>query len=152
MFRFFSSSRAAVFEERRKKQEVWRVMRRIIDTSTSESLLPDEDNRQEPRYPLSMPVLIQGFDAEAKSSPGIAISKNISDDGVSLMCPFEVTSELAFCCIWEEQPMCFIGSVRQSRYAGGGYWEIGIEFQEITSLGEWGSLRSLAMSLNPYTK
>jgi hypothetical protein len=139
MFRFFSSSRASIFEERRKKQAVWRAMRRIMDIKASAVISSDEDDRQEPRYPTSMPVLVQGFDTDSKCSPGFAISKNIS----------EITPELIFCAVWEEQPLCFIGLKRQSRYAGAGYWEVGIEFQELASLSEWEELRSLAMSLNP---
>lgn len=149
MFRFFSSSRASIFEERRKKQAVWRAMRRIMDIKASAVISSDEDDRQEPRYPTSMPVLVQGFDTDSKCSRGFAISKNISDDGISLLCPFEITPELIFCAVWEEQPLCFIGLKRQSRYAGAGYWEVGIEFQELASLSEWEELRSLAMSLNP---
>jgi len=148
MFNFFSRSRAGIFEERRKKQEVWKSMRRIMDRHSAEKI-PLEDNRGEERLPFSIPVLIKGFRADSDCTPGVGISRNISDDGLCVLCPFEIMTENVVCVVWEEKPLAFIGTLRRSAYAGGGYWEAGIEFQELTSVSDWGTLRLLANTLNP---
>ena len=150
MFGLFSSSRSSVFEERRKKQEVWRTMRRVLDYHVSQDLLRGEDRRDHSRRAISVPVLVQIFGHPVEYPPVIGVTKNISDDGVALLCKNEFPlSESVFCCVHGSQPICFLGLTRRSHYIGGGYWEAGICFKEMTYLSEWGSLRSLAMSLNP---
>jgi hypothetical protein len=150
MFGFFSSTRSCVFEERRKKQEVWRTMRRVIDLYSVREALRGVDKRQYSRRPVSMPVLVQVFGSSYPYEPFIGVTKNFSDDGLALLCKKEIAaSETAFCCVWGNQPNCFIGVTRQARYAGGGFWETGVAFQEMAYLSDWGSLRLLAMSLNP---
>lgn len=152
MFRLFSSARSDIFEERRKKQEVWRSMRRLIDRHVGNELLISEDNRKEPRRTMSIPVLIQGYGSHCECTPDIAVSKNISEEGMALLCPNEITDHRVFCAVWEDHPVCFLGMIRQSYYAGGGYWEVGIEFQEMTTMHDWEPLRSMAQTLNPASR
>jgi len=150
MFGFFSSSRTSVFEERRKKQEVWRTMRRVIDHHASQELVRGEDHRHHTRRGISVPVLVKIFDTPIEYDAIIGVTKNFSDDGLAFLSTIEFPiSESAFCCIQGSQPICFLGLTRRSHYVGGGYWETGISFQEMTHLSEWGSLRSLAMYLKP---
>lgn len=149
MFRLFSSRQSEAVEQRRKKQEVWKSMRRLVDRHAAKELLISDDNRREPRHAISIPVLIQSFGANSQASPDIVISKNISEDGIALLSKIEMSDEHLFCAVWEDKPLCFIGMVRQSRYVGGGYWEIGVEFQEMTTLHNWEPLRVLAQTLDP---
>lgn len=150
MFGFFSSSRASVFEERRKKQEVWKTMRRVIDYHASRDLVRGQDRRDYSRRAVSVPVLVQIVGYPVEYAPIIGVTKNFSDDGVALLSTSEFpVSESAFCCVQGSQPICFLGLTRRSHYVGGGYWETGISFQEMTHLSEWGSLRELAKSLDP---
>jgi hypothetical protein len=149
MFRFLSSRKSEASEQRRKKQEVWKSMRRLVDRHAAKELLISDDNRREPRHAISIPVLIQSFDADSHGSPEILISKNISEDGIALLSKVEMNQEHLFCAVWEDKPLCFVGMIRQSRYVGGGYWELGVEFQEMTTLYDWESLRELAQFLDP---
>ncbi|MFN6130814.1 MAG: hypothetical protein ACK6DC_12075 [Planctomycetota bacterium] len=150
MFRLFSSSSGTVFEERRKKQEVWKTMRRVIDIYRASERMVSKENRQYSRHSISVPVLVQAFGSVVNSEPIIGVTKNFSDDGLAMLSLAEMpVQELAFCGIWGTQPYCFIGEIRQSRYAGGGYWETGISFKEMAYLGDWETLRPLAMCLNP---
>lgn len=150
MFNFFSSSRGTVFEDRRKKQEVWRTMRRVIDLHASREAIQTEDKRQYLRRPISIPVLVQIFGSQSDHRPIVGVTKDFSDDGIALICPVEIaTSESAFCCVWGNQPICFVGTTRQARYAGGGYWETGVAFREMAYLSDWETLRPLAMSFDP---
>jgi hypothetical protein len=150
MFKLFSASTGTVFEDRRKKQEVWRTMRRVIDIYRAMERMVSKENRQYSRYSISVPVLVQAFGAAVDSEPIIGVTKNFSDDGLALLSLAEMPiSELAFCGLWGTQPYCFIGEIRQSRYAGGGYWETGISFKEMAYLGDWEALRPLMMCLNP---
>lgn len=150
MFPFFSQSKTNVFEDRRKKQEVWRAMRRAIDLRASQELLRVEDNRQFRRTAVSIPVLMKSTGVGVDSNPIFGITKNFSDDGMAILCSCEwATGQTVFCSIWGEKPICFLGTVRQSHPAGGGYWETGVAFQELTYLSEWESLRRLATSLKP---
>lgn len=152
MFQFFSSNRAVVFEERRKKQEVWRSLRRIIDRRSYKEMVVSEDNRKEPRHAISIPVLVHGYGSHCECTPEFAVSKNISEEGMALLCPIEIVDHHVFCAVWEEHPVCFLGTVRQSHYVGGGYWEVGIEFQEMTTMHDWEPLRSMAQNLNPHSR
>jgi hypothetical protein len=94
-------------------------------------------------------VLIQSFGADSQASPDIVISKNISEDGIALLSKVEMSEEPLVCVVWEDKPLCFLGMIRQSRYVGGGYWELGVEFLEMTTLYDWESLRELAQTLDP---
>lgn len=120
-----------------------------MDRHAADKMPTSGESRGEERYPFSVPVLIKGFRTDSDCTPGIGISKNISDDGLCVLCPFEVTTESFVCVVWDEKPLAFIGSLRRSTYAGGGFWEIGIEFQELTSVSDWGTLRLMADTLNP---
>jgi len=149
MFRFFSSSRAEVFEERRKKQEVWRSMRRIIDRHAANALVISSDARKEPRLAISIPVLIQGFDEQNSRASEFAITKNISEEGMAIISTSSFENANVFCALWEDHPLCFVGTVRHSRPIGAGFWETGVDFIELVSLHDWEHLREQAMGLDP---
>ena len=152
LLKFFSSSSSsqkAIFDERRKKQDVWRLMRRIIDRHAASGLVLDNETRSEPRRALSIPVLIQAFDEHNMLDPVFALTKNVSDDGMAIINTSAFKDVKIFCAVWEEHPLCFIGTVCHTNPIGAGFWETGIDFIELASLNDWEHLREHVMSLAP---
>ena len=74
------SRRVDPFKQRKKKQEVWKCLRRILDRSCAEQLLLGKDDRKEKRIPFTIPVLLQtGFaDQHTWSKPIFALTKDIA--------------------------------------------------------------------------
>lgn len=145
------SRRVDPFKQRKKKQEVWKCLRRILDRSSAEQLLLGKDDRKEKRIPFSFPVLLQtGFaDQHTWSKPIFALTKDISDDGVAVIAHRSIEQSQVICVIWEDGPIFLSGEIRQCQRLGGGFWKIGMELSETVSGLDFPQLRALAAGLSP---
>ncbi|HUP81839.1 MAG TPA: PilZ domain-containing protein [Pirellula sp.] len=139
------------FNQRKKKQEVWKCLRRILDRNSAEQLLLGNEDRKEKRIPFSLPVLLQSClaDPHTWSEPVFAVTKDISDDGVAVIVHRSIDPSRVICVIWEDGPIFLSGEIRQCQPLGGGFWKIGMELSEIVSSGDFPLLRTLSERLSP---
>ncbi len=145
------SRRVDPFNQRKKKQEVWKCLRRILDRNSAEQLLLGKDDRKEKRIPFSLPVLLQTglADQQPWSKPIFAVTKDISDDGVAVIAHQSIEQSQVICVIWEDGPIFLSGEIRQCEQLGGGFWKIGMELSEIVSSLDFPQLRTLSDGLSP---
>jgi hypothetical protein len=141
------------FKERQKKQEVWRCIRRISDQDTASRLQLDEDCRDNSRKTVCLPMLIQAHEGDEllTENPMLGVTKNLADDGVSVIVRQPLNELQVVCGLWNEYPLFILGQVVHSDYLGGGYWDTGIQFSELLSASQWPHLRTFAEQLNPRT-
>ncbi len=139
------------FNQRKKKQEVWKCLRRILDRNSAEQLLLGKEDRKEKRIPFSLPVLLQPCMADEHPwcEPIFAVSKDLSDDGVAVIACQPLEKSQVICVIWKDGPVFFSGDIRQCEQLGGGFWKIGLELSEIVSNTEFPLLHALSERLNP---
>lgn len=145
------SRRVDPFNQRKKKQEVWKRLRRILDRNSAEQLLLGKDDRREKRIPFSLPILLQtgSKDQQPWSEPIFAVTKDISEDGVAVIANQSIEQSEVTCVIWEGGPIFLSGEIRQCEQLGGGFWKIGMELSEIVSSLDFPQLRTLSEGLSP---
>lgn len=145
------SRRVDPFKQRKKKQEVWKCLRRVLDRNSAEQLMLGKEDRQEKRIPVSLPVLLQTGLAEQDtwSKPIFAVTKDISDDGVAVIAHQSIEPSQVICVIWQDGPIFLSGEIRQCQQLGGGFWKIGMELSEIVSSLDFPQLRTLSEGLSP---
>ena len=143
--------RADPFNQRTKKQEVWKCLRRILDRNAAEQLLLGKEDRKEKRIPFSLPVLLQPCspDQDIWCEPIFAVTKDLSDDGVAVISRQPLDQSTVICVIWADGPIFLSGDIRQCHHLGGGFWKIGMELSEIVSSLDFPLLRSLSERLSP---
>lgn len=139
------------FNQRTKKQEVWKCLRRILDRNAAEQLLLGKEDRKEKRIPFSLPVLLQPCLADQHTwcEPIFAVTKDLSDDGVAVIARQSLDQSTVICVIWADGPIFLSGEIRQCQHLGGGFWKIGMELSEIVSSLDFPMLRSLSERLSP---
>ena len=142
------------FNQRKKKQEVWKCLRRILDRNSAEQLLRGTEDRKEKRIPFSLPVLLQPCleDQHTWCEPVFAITKDLSDDGVAVIARQSLDQSPVICVIWEDGPIYLSGEIRQCLHLGGGFWKIGMELSEIVSSMDFPLLYALSERLSPQTE
>ena len=147
----FLRRRWDAFQQRRKQQEVWKCLRRILDSRTVSGLRREGDERNDKRSALCLPALVLPcLDGEpTRDEPMYAVTKDLSDDGVAILACRELRDAQVIGAIWADGPIFFLGEVRQCWPFGGGFWQIGVRLSEIIPAGEVGALRSWAERLNP---
>lgn len=145
------SRRVDPFNQRTKKQAVWKCLRRVLDRNSADQLLLGKEDRKEQRIPFSIPVLLQTgvADADAWSKPIFAVTKDMSDDGISIIAHQSIEPSQVICVIWEDGPVFLSGEMRQCQPLGGGFWKIGMELSEIVSSLDFPQLRALSEGLSP---
>ena len=128
------------FEERAKRQQVWKVLRRVINTRAPVDQ-PDEcSDRNFNRYNRCVPVAIIDAENIDPAQAVFAPTKDFSDNGLSFITNSAVEFEEVVCVIREQNPVILSGNVRRSRPFGGELKEIGVEFTEVI---ESGAIREL---------
>ncbi len=143
--------RGDAFQQRQKKQEVWKCLRRVLDRNSITGLLPDDDVRSVKRFPYCSPVMLQlcSNDQPAPCEPVFAISKDLSDDGIALITNQPLEEVQVLCVLWQDGPHYILGDVRQCQYVGGGFWKVGVQLTEIVSSEDFPTLPALSEQLNP---
>ncbi len=148
MFGLFSGKKKDLFEERRKKQEVWLTIRRITDRKIARESVLEEDNRRESRLSMVLPAIM--FSLDTPDAPLInCLVKDIADNGLGLTCRQAVENGRVFFALWVEQPHCFEGTVCRCSHLGADYWDVGIELDQVTTLGSYEQFREHVKALQP---
>jgi hypothetical protein len=89
--------------------------------------------RWEDRSNRTIPVLLIPCVDKAPivAEHAIALTKNLSSQGVAIVLPQPFHAEQVIVGFWlEMQPEFILGQVRQNVPLGGGYWQLGLELTE----------------------
>lgn len=147
----FLFRRGDAFQQRRKQQDVWKCMRRLVDMSSPNMPHAEGQSRSDNRCNRCLPVLIVPFvDEESGFQDAIfAVTSDCSDEGASLLSTHRVTTPEVICAFWDDGPIFLRGDVRQVRPFGAGFWQSGVRFSEVLPSGQLQMLYSLAAQLVP---
>lgn len=140
---WFSSSRKRdAFEERGQQQEVWRLLRRLIDLQTPSMLAEATTERTWNRSNRCLPVAFVPVAGEEIDPQQVMYgpTKDLSDNGLSLILPEAVECTECVCGFWLDTPKLVSGVVRRVRPFGGNLFEVGIQLVELIESTEAFSL------------
>ena len=148
---FFARKQKDVFERRKKQQEVWSAVRRIIDTSAPNMAPYTGDSRAQDRCNRCLPAIVVPLDAEGTPTGGqlFGISRDVCDNGIGLVVHESLDAELVLCGFWVGQPLLFLGNVRRITPYGGCFWLVGIELTDVLCASEAERLAPLVQQLAP---
>ena len=151
------------FNQRKRRQQVTRVLRRIADVTSPNLRSIDDEGRAVDRVNRSLPVLIAPWEKGRPDATRCvtAMSKDFSDRGVGVVtqhplgCEDVVVGLLAPPREGEpnrRQPQFAVGKIRQFLPMGGGFWQIGIELTRLVDPDhskQFQSLEAMAAKLVP---
>ena len=136
------------FSKRTRTADIQRLMRRVCDLTTPNITNGSELQRGENRYNRAIPTLVCPYsDGQIDPSDAfVAITKDLSDEGVGLILTQEIDPTDALLAIWlppEQQPWFFHACVRRCDAIGGGYWIAGLELLDVAKNATRGRLEQL---------
>lgn len=131
----FSKQKRDLFQLRARQQEVWRSVRRIIDSTAPNVVSADHESRKYDRCQRCLPAIVIPCDAEGEPSgqASLAITRDFADHGVGVILNQTPNSELVICGFWTDEPHFFLGAVRQNQQFGACFCALGIELIEVIS-------------------
>jgi len=130
------------FERNKPRVELQAYVRKIADLTTPNLPFSLDHARADDRQNRVLPVLVlprSGSDVTL-DEPAFAVTKDICDNGISVVSSTRLDMEDALIVVWlavphhdiiESEPFLFFGTVRQCTDIGGGYWQIGLEMTEV---------------------
>ncbi len=151
MFSFFNrNGQKDAFQQRRKQQEVWKCVRRILDSSAPHAPLEGEA-RAENRYNRCIPALLIPWEDEwlSLNEPIFGVTKDFSDNGVLFLSNHEFTAGPVLCGFWPDDAVFLLGEVRRTSPFGGGFWQSGVSLLELVCSSQVPGLIPLAEQLLP---
>lgn len=122
------------FQSHDKYLEVNRVIRRLINNFVPNRIPLKGESRWELRSNRTMPVLLVPYDNNDLSVNEVAyaLTKNLSSRGLALVLHQPLRAEQVVVGIWSNAHPYFVsGKVRQMLALGGGFWQIGVETEEL---------------------
>lgn len=133
MFSIFGKNRGDSFEERGRKQQVWRALRRIIDSNTELAHLDNSDGRQFKRYKRHLPVaFVPCHQGEFDGDDTIyGVTRDFCDNGISLIANSNHFHEIGICGFWLDQPLLFSAKVAHWQPFGGNMILAGVELTSV---------------------
>lgn len=134
------------FQNRDKHFAVHRVIRRLINASTPNTIPLRGESRWELRSNRTMPVLLVPYDNGRLETgeQAYALTKNLSSQGLALVLHQPLRADRVVVAFWAgDEPHFFAGEVRQSVPLGGGFWQIGVETSELLTLDNLPDLKRL---------
>lgn len=143
------------FASRSKHLAVHKVIRRLINNSSPNTIPLDGDARWETRCNRTIPVLLAPYDHDelSVSEAAYALTKNLSSQGLALVLQQPFRAEQVVVGFWAGDGAHFVlGHVRQNVPLGGGYWQLGLEAMEMLcphDSAEFKRLIPLAARLDP---
>jgi hypothetical protein len=149
------------FVKQRQQQDLDRQLRRIRDLTCPNTSLFQGDSRAHDRQNRTVIALLAPWANEtfSVSECTFAITKDLSDRGLSLVLPQPFRSEEVLVGFWpvsphhsptDSSPFFAIGEVRQNVNIGGGFWQLGVRLLRIVSdSATVGRLKPLAAQLLP---
>ncbi len=138
----FFKGKQDVFEKRKKQQEVWKCIRRIIDTNTPNLAILGTEQRAESRSNRCVPAVIGrwGGDGQIVGEPLFAVTRDFSDNGIGFVLQRPLNAEEVICGFWVDGPLFFAGTARQSVPFGEGFWLTGVQLSEMVLVSDAESL------------
>ena len=123
-----------LFDKRKKRFDVQRLIRRVIDLSTPNRTPLEGEVRSEERYNRTLPVLLASFDngeidTECQT---FALTSNLSGAGIAVTLgqPFR-----AKCVVvgfsTHERMQYVLGEVINNHPLGAGFWELSVKLTEL---------------------
>lgn len=142
------------FRRRAKNLEVYKVIRRFLDTVQPELAPYEGEARWERRLHRTVPMLLAPYDDELSiDEASYALTKNLSDTGLAIVLPQPFRAERVAVGFWfADQAHFVLGKVRQNVPLGGGFWQLGIELTETfdpAKAPEFRRLLTLTARLDP---
>ena len=150
MFSFLRRNQDA-FQQRRKQQDVWKCVRRLVDASAPNLMHAAEQTRSDNRQNRCLPAMLVPFvDEEPQIHEHFfALTRDFSDEGVSLLATHEVMTPHVICVFWDDGPIFILGEVRQVRPFGAGFWQVGVHLEAVVPNGQLQMLYPYAAQLVP---
>jgi hypothetical protein len=136
-----------IFQKRKKLLEVWRSIRRLIDKYAPNQTVMG--GRKLPRCSRCVPALLASWENNTTGEPCWGITKDFSDNGLSLVLTKPFEQEKIVCGLWTGNPVFLSGIVRQVQPFGGGFWLAGVEFTELLANNQVPKLLPFAENLVP---
>ncbi len=136
------------FKKRKKLQVVQGMIRRIVDLSTPDFRHQLKELRKEKRAARSLPVLIVPFvdDQPMMNHTSFGVTRDLSSTGVSVLAQNLIESAEIGIGFWLDGACEFFrGTVRHRRPSDGGYWQIGVELDEVLDHSRWPQIRQLSL-------
>jgi hypothetical protein len=148
------------FERNRLRVELQALVRRICDMTAPNNPPLTGEFRGRSRYNRSLPVLLTPYTSGIEDEEFLfAVSKDISDEGLSILSSAPCDMEDVVVAIWltspqldgaESEPHLLRARVRQSAELGGGFWQIGLELVEVLNCRKrMAALKPIARRLLP---
>jgi len=142
------------FEENSKQIEVRGLAQRISNATIPNRPKADSRDRVDDRYNRSLStVLLPWADGKAViGAPLYAVTKDISEVGLSLVLREPAVPPQMVCGFWLDAPYFVRAELRHSEPIGGGFWQVGIEMTELFTLADQDDheqLEQLAANLDP---
>lgn len=126
------------FDTRKRLCEVRDFVRRLVDLTTPAP--PDSGEfRAEERSNRALPVLLTPWEdgQPAVDESTYAITKDLSDRGLSLVLQQPLKSAQVVVGLWMESPRFALAEVRQNASLGGGFWQLGLELTQLLDVAEF---------------
>ncbi|MEN6495314.1 MAG: hypothetical protein ABFD16_13625 [Thermoguttaceae bacterium] len=134
------------FKTQKKQVGVHQLLRRAMNATSPNHPPTQGESRWEDRSNRTIPVLLAPY---ADGQPigdehTIALTKNLSSQGVALVLPQPFRAEQVLIGFWlDARPEFVLGHVRQNVPLGGGYWQLGVELTERTGPATCPAIESL---------
>jgi hypothetical protein len=138
------------FKQRRKQQEIWNCLRRIMDEKTVQDLCTNS-LRNYTRTPLCRSILLQPFteSSDADTDAIFAVTRDLSDEGIAIIARQPLDCPVIVCAFWQDGPIFLSGDIRFCHALGGGFWIVGVRFTDLVPIAHLPNLRALACQLRP---
>lgn len=128
------------FAKRKNVVDVGRMIRRIRDITIPNSPLNPNPERRQERSNRAIPTLICPWedDEPLVHAATFALTRDVSDFGVGLVTNEPIEVECVLIGYWPDgddpgQPWFFLGEAKRLESIGGGFWTLGVEFQEFVN-------------------
>ena len=140
------------FFRQKKQNDVRDCIQRILNR-TAPKIQVLQELRVEPRYSRSVAiVLVPWEDEPLVDQATYALVQDLSDYGARIIVQQPIRMPELLCCFALDEIRYLLGTVRQARPLGGGFWQCGISFHETVVASEYFRLeemQSLFDGLNP---
>jgi PilZ domain len=138
------------FKQRRKQQEIWNCLRRMMDEKSALNLYANS-LRNYSRTPICRPVLLQPYteSKDADIDAIFAITRDLSDEGISIITRQPLECPEIVCAFWQDGPIFMLGDIRFCHSLGGGFWIVGLRFTDLVPIAQFPNLRTFACQLAP---
>lgn len=139
------------FSRRKKLVDVWNFLERLVNETTPNLAPSAGDSRSQIRHNRAIPTLVAPLSdgSYAADKAYFAITKDVSDVGISLIVPSPLSTPQMVCGFWLEGLHFLLGELQQNTSLGGGFWQAGVRFTEVIRTADVKQLLPLASQLQP---